>query len=617
VRRLQRAYGYYVDAGMWDEAADLFTCDGSIELGLDGVYSGRERVRKYLHALSGGVSGLAPGRIQECFQLQPVVHVAPDGSSARGRWRCLVIAGDLGGGAFWAEGPYENEYRKQDGRWRISSLHWYQTFCVPFSGGWAKNVDANGGIYASSRLAPDAPSSERYETWPSVYIPRFHYEAHSDRSHPTRASIAQSAVGPLAAAAAIVARELQRLSDLREIENLISAYGYYLDKQVWDRFVELFADDATMEISQRGIYVGRRRIREALELFGPQGIEHGHVHNHFQLQPLIHLADDGLRAWARSRAFSQLGTYGGNSLWHGGLYENEFVKENGVWKFKRDHVYTTFFADYERGWKDGPRAAPKPSEKIPPDLPPSEIYEAFPGVYIPAFHYRHPVTEQSATDALAAAAAELESDTRAHINGPRERVADLMRRVQRLKDEHAIEVLQRAYGYFVDKALWQQAADLFADEGTLEIGGRGVFVGKARVLEYLKWLEPTGLTRGKLFDHMQLQPIVSVASDGKTARGRWRFFAQVGTFQTLGMWGLGTYENEYVKEGGIWKIRTLHAYFRMYTPCAEGWGRTALPITQPEKDLPPDRPPSVSPQHYPAPFIPPFHYPNPVTGKSS
>jgi hypothetical protein len=78
---------------------------------------------------------------------------------------------------------------------------------------------------------------------------------------------------------------------------------------------------------------------------------------------------------------------------------------------------------------------------------------------------------------------------------------------------------------------------------------------------------------------------------------------------------VGTYENEYVKENGIWKIRALHSYFRMYTPCADGWGRTALPITQPEKDLPPDRPPSVVPEHYPSPFIPPFHYRNPATGR--
>jgi hypothetical protein len=40
VKNLQRAFGYYVDRGLWGEAADLFADDGSIEIGLDGVYLG-------------------------------------------------------------------------------------------------------------------------------------------------------------------------------------------------------------------------------------------------------------------------------------------------------------------------------------------------------------------------------------------------------------------------------------------------------------------------------------------------------------------------------------------------------------------------------------------------
>jgi hypothetical protein len=188
-------------------------------------------------------------------------------------------------------------------------------------------------------------------------------------------------------------------------------------------------------------------------------------------------------------------------------------------------------------------------------------------------------------------------------------------RLRQLEDECAIESLQRRYGYLVDKALWSEAADLFADDGTLEIGGRGVFAGKARVLAYLRWLAPNGLVRGKLFEHMQLQPIVTVAPDGRTARGRWRFFAQVGEYRKFAIWGVGTYENEYVKERGVWKIKALHSYFRMYTPYAVGWARTALPNTRPEKDLPPDRPPTVVHEQYPDMFIPPCHYPHPATGK--
>ena len=37
-------------------------------------------------------------------------------------------------------------------------------------------------------------------------------------------------------------------------------YGYYLDKQQWDLLTDLFVEDSTMEISQRGIYIGKKSV---------------------------------------------------------------------------------------------------------------------------------------------------------------------------------------------------------------------------------------------------------------------------------------------------------------------------------------------------------------------
>ena len=147
------------------------------------------------------------------------------------------------------------------------------------------------------------------------------------------------------------------------------------------------------------------------------------------------------------------------------------------------------------------------------------------------------------------------------------------------------------------------------------IGGQGVFVGKSRILEYLSRLSPNGLKRGKLFNYIQLQPIIDVAPDGKTAIGRWRYIAELGEYMKRATWGGGTYENEYIKEGTVWKIKALHAYSRFYTPYADGWGKSASSGVRPEKSFLPDLPPTVSYEPYPAIFAPPFHYKNPVTGK--
>jgi hypothetical protein len=41
----------------------------------------------------------------------------------------------------------------------------------------------------------------------------------------------------------------------------------------------------------------------------------------------------------------------------------------------------------------------------------------------------------------------------------------------------------------------------------------------------------------------------------------------------------------------------------------------AMPNTDPEAALPPDRPPTVKYQTYPTPGLVPYHYKNPVTGR--
>jgi len=561
---------------------------------------GQKRIRQYLLAYGGGREGLKRGQLNEHLMLQPVVHVAGDGRTGKARWRALIMSGQLGKSAFWGEGVYENEYVKQNGIWKISKLHWFQTFMAPYKGGWAKNTDSTGGIYVSKGLPPDQPPSERYEVWPGVYTPPFHY------TNPAPASSGKSM--DTDSALASIAHRIRILQDIEEIENLISMYGYYLDKQQWDLLTDLFVEDSAMEISQRGIYVGRKSIMRAWELFGPQNIERNHLHNHIQMQPVIHVAPDGQHASVRSRALSQLGTFGSIGVWGDSVYENELIKEEGVWKIKKDHLYTTFFAPYDTGWAMGARPAPKVSDKVPPDRPPSEIYESFPGIYIPPFHYKNPAANQGTAPKPGKGELPVPEELQAAYG----RISD---KIQRLEDESEIENLQRIYGFYVDKQLWREVADLFADDGTLEISGQGVFTGKPRVLEYFVRISPDGLTHGKLFNHLQLQPIVDVSLDGKTAKGRWRFLSELGEYKKSASWGGGTYENEYVKDGTIWKIKTLHAYSRFCTSYEDGWGKSVLPDTRPEKSFLPDRPPTVSYEPYPAAFAAPFHYKNPVTQK--
>jgi hypothetical protein len=204
-------------------------------------------------------------------------------------------------------------------------------------------------------------------------------------------------------------------------------------------------------------------------------------------------------------------------------------------------------------------------------------------------------------------------DLAAEVGQLKAQVAALQKQVQNSQDYIAISNLQTAYGYYVDKCQWDEAADLFAKDSTLEIGLRGVYVGQDRVRAYLHKLP--ALTYGTLFNHMQLQPKIDIAPDGLTAKGRWRAIMQVGVLNRSAQWGEATYENEYVKEDGVWKIKKLHAYFTYYSDYYKGWDKGGDPPPGPIPGLPPDKPSTETYKLYPDVYVPPYHYKNPVTGK--
>ena len=117
----------------------------------------------------------------------------------------------------------------------------------------------------------------------------------------------------------------------------------------------------------------------------------------------------------------------------------------------------------------------------------------------------------------------------------REDVERLTRQVGLLEDANAVRCVQHAYGYYMDKGLYQEVVELFADDGEVRFMG-GIFRGKATGVArlYISRFRTTfthgrnGPVFGLLLDHMQLQDIVDVAADGRSARGRFRALLQGG-----------------------------------------------------------------------------------------
>ena len=200
-------------------------------------------------------------------------------------------------------------------------------------------------------------------------------------------------------------------------------------------------------------------------------------------------------------------------------------------------------------------------------------------------------------------------------------IAALTLRVERLEGTRAVKKLQRAFGFYVDRGLWGEAADLFADDGTIELGVDGVYVGKARIREYLMRLHggQEGLIYGQLNEWVTLQPAITIADDGMSATARWRDLGMLGQYKRHAEWRDGIYENTYVREDGVWKIKSLHLTINFVAPYERGWARLqpgeGMVQSEASKAFPPDRPPSTSPAPFPEPQVPPFQAPNPVTGR--
>lgn len=188
----------------------------------------------------------------------------------------------------------------------------------------------------------------------------------------------------------------------------------------------------------------------------------------------------------------------------------------------------------------------------------------------------------------------------------RAELAEVKAKAQQAADYQAICNLQAAYGYYVDKGRWDDAAGLFAEDGTLELAGRGVYAGRERVRAYLYHLPPYG--HGVLYNHMQLQPVIHIDSEAGTAAGRWRSFMMVGALGAEARWGEATYENTYRRIDGKWRIASLHGYMNIYTEYEEGWHRGGVKLLRSIDGLQPDRAPTMEYEAYPEPVIAPYHY---------
>jgi hypothetical protein len=203
------------------------------------------------------------------------------------------------------------------------------------------------------------------------------------------------------------------LEDVNAIRRLHYAYGYYIDMCMYDEVIHLFAEDSEV-IFLSGVYRGKagatRLYKTWFQQFftgGKPGPIDGFLLDHFQMQDIITVADDRRSAKGRFRALLAGGNHESRAdrpeglplqFWEAGIYENDYVREDGVWKIRRLDYRVQWQADYEAGWAKQaahlrPASVTYPEDPLGPDSLLDEVRPMWPERKHVEFHYAHPVVQ--------------------------------------------------------------------------------------------------------------------------------------------------------------------------------------------------------------------------------
>jgi hypothetical protein len=256
---------------------------------------------------------------------------------------------------WWEVATFRNRFVNDGGVWKIREMRRFPLMKTDIFQGWGK-----------SRVGALDPAAAR-----STFFG-------------TSALTGAIAAGkPASITLEEVRRRLARSAAFDGIQNVSSAYGYYLDDSMPAGFGGIIATKGFKMSPFAGYYVTRDRVLKA-RVSGDVPKTRAGISYHWLVQPVVLISDDGRSATGRYRLFQprtgktvgKAGDFFGASFW-GGMYDNQYVLEDGIWRIWEltlDEPYINPVA-----WKDGVWA--KSKDPLPP--PPGTQRRAFTGGNFP------------------------------------------------------------------------------------------------------------------------------------------------------------------------------------------------------------------------------------------
>ena len=190
------------------------------------------------------------------------------------------------------------------------------------------------------------------------------------------------------------------LEDIDKIKALQRTLGYYLDNRRYEDVIDLFSDNTeSIQTDDTGIFLGKAGVRKFYETVAkPSKAMKSWLGIHAQLQGVVNLDPGGQTAHGRWQCLMLLAfpkpeaPNDNQAVWGAGVYENECIKENGTWKFKKYVLNHYFMTTFEEGWAKVPTLnLGGQSPDCGADIPATEN-RYYPSGYVLPYHFENPVT---------------------------------------------------------------------------------------------------------------------------------------------------------------------------------------------------------------------------------
>ena len=153
---------------------------------------------------------------------------------------------------------------------------------------------------------------------------------------------------------------------------------------------------------------------------------------------------------------------------------------------------------------------------------------------------------------------------------------DLEARIERLEAIEAIKRLKAQYFEYCDRDYqYEKIAAMFAEDGVFEAGKFGTHRGQEQVRGFFSTISNQLLFAA----HFGTNPIIDI-QDADHATGRWRLLettvSRVDGNKRQANWLVGAYEDQYVREGEVWKFHYMKLHMNFNEPVHGTWAESAV-----------------------------------------